>query len=566
MFLFQVLLILIWGYVFQADTVFSIEDWKLISNPSHFLEPPPISRSFRSHYFGSKHQTPTAAPKIAQRSVQSKWYDPRKQWPPLLDSVPKFSDYTYHELQCNPCNNVPWIPIITFNPPKIISTAQNHHPAPLQSPFNSYYHTFNEMTANLIKPINVLAPTLPLYVGAPVYQQHVQNPAWHSGPAVNPTVHTGNHITPVFSLPQETNRNVDANVVASSPWLQGAKPIPVFHYSHTIEYPAQFSTVPSTDLSVQPTSLPFSHVTHLPVRVHYAEDNSDGLHDILSNHLDDTKYSSSEDKFSVTSNETVKDVRQLKSNETEASPVYNNTQLTEYLTPPVSADNNEWRFSGHKEHVEIKPLENWAFVNAVNSKPEKKKKQIQIVIPYTVTKNKHNPKVLGENITSWNSAIKIREVRTSTSTSTTVLPIIRHLRDNVTTKKQEWTDWQKLRKAIDTWTVERFSNHKYTNLTSLVDVTSPPTTWKTLKDDLLQESVYQVDNHINKGKPDEIQNRVSSGKKNDAESVSKSKPWKDLPTTVSSITKEKVFIVTPVPLTSYNLSSNDITNDNWRTL
>lgn len=420
------------------------------------------------------------------------------------------------------------------------------------------------MTANLIKPINVLSPTLPFYVGAPVYQQHVQNPTWHSGPAVNPPVQSESHIAPVFSPTQETNRNIDGNSVASSAWLQGAKPIPMFHYSHTIEYPAQFSTVPSTDLSVQPTSLPFSHVTHLPVGGHY-EDNSDSLHDILSNHLEDTKYSSSEDKFSVTSNDTVKDVRKLKSNETEARPVYNNT-LSEYLTPPETAGNNEWRFSGLKEHVEIKPLENWAFVNEVNSKPEKKKKQIQIVIPYTVTKNKHNPKVLGENITSWNSAIKIRDVGTSTSTSTTVLPIIRYLRDNATTKKQDWTDWQNLRKAIDTWTVERYSNHKYSNLTSLVDVTSTPTTWKTLKDDLLKESVYPVDNHINKGKPDEIQNRVSSGKKNDAESVSKSKPWKDLPTTVSAVTKEKVYIVTPVPLTSYNFTSNDITNDNWRTL
>lgn len=460
---------------------------------------------------------------------------------------------------------MPWIPVITFNSPKTIPPAQSHPSAAPQSPFNSYYHTFNEMTANLIKPINVLAPILPFYVGSPVYQQHVQNPAWHSGPTVNPPVAGENHIAPVFRLPQETTRNIDANMVPSSPWIQGAKPIPIFHYSHTIEYPAHFSTVPSTDLSVQPTSLPFSHVTHLSAGGHY-EDNSDGLHDIQSNHLEDTKYSSSEDKFSVTSNETVKDVRQLKNNETVFSPVYNNTELTEYLTPPVQTVNNEWRLSSQKEHVEIKPLDNWAFVNEVDFKPEKKKKQIQIVIPYTVTKNKHNPKVLGENITSWNSAIKIRDVGISTSTSTTVLPIIRYLRENATTKKQEWTDWQKLRKAIDSWTVERFSNHKYTNLTSLVDVTSPATTWKTLKDDLLQESVYQVNSYIDKGKTDEIQNRVSSGKKNAAENASKSKPWKDLPTTVSPVTKEKVFIVTPVPLTNYNFSSNDAINDNWRTL
>lgn len=510
--MFQVLSILIWGNILQTGTVLSIEDWKLISHPPHFLQPPPISRSYRHHYLGSKHQ-PAASPRVQNiRSAQAKWYDPRKQWPPLLDSVPKYSEYAYQELQCNPCNNVPWIPIITLNPAKILPPSH-----PPQSPFNSYYHTFNQMTANLVKPSNV--PTLPFYLGTPVYQQHVQNPAWHSGPSV---VASSNPTAPVFSLPlQETSRNV-----AAPAW--GVKPIPVLHYSHTIEYPAHFSTGPSADLSVHPTSLPFSQI---PVSF-----EDDGPQDILSNHVDDTKYSSSENKFSV-SNETVKDVRHLKTNDT---PVYNGTDLPEYLTPPETL-----RPTGYK-HIDINP--DWAVVNEI-PKPEKKKKQIQIVIPYAMTKQ--NAKVV-QNITSWNSAIKIRDVGTS---STTVLPIIRYLRDNVTTKKQEWTDWHKLRKAIDTWTVEGFSNHKYGNLTSVVDVTTPAsTTWKSLKDD--QESV-STDNHIGRGKPDTIQNRVSSGIKS-AESASKSQLWNDQPTVVSAVTKEKVFIVTPVPLTNYNFSTNEV--------
>lgn len=391
-----------------------------------------------------------------------------------------------------------------------------------------------------------------------MYQQHVQNPAWQAG--INyPSAFSSpgasqqgtGHGDP---LPQVTEPSKSVEDIGLSQWINEAKPMPLFHYAHSIDYPAQYVQTPTFDLPHQiPEAAPPVSETAYPTGLSQYAISGDSQTDV-SNHLDDSKYSSSENKFSFTNNGTAKGKELRSENDGE-----NITSLTEYLTPPSATSGNEWSQVDDPD-TELRPLDDWAFIKEIEPKNEKRKKQIQIVIPYTVNRSKHVPKSLKEN-TSWANELP------NTSSSTTVLPIVMYLKGNMTAKRQEGTDWQNLRKAIDSWTVERFSNHKY-NSSILVEATSSTfSPSKEIPDDYLHSLSRHRERNEIRDRQNEIQNRVSSGTKG-VRTTTEDGPtsWKKLPVSVSPSTKEKVYIVTPLPLTSYNFSSNDIVSDNWNLL
>ncbi len=535
-------------HFFQVERVRTADDWKFGSAPSRFLEPPPLSRSYRAHSVKYHHRNPQVNARFSWIPEQ-KPLSLVKSWQPF-DQIAKSVDYSY-DLHCNPCNSVPWIPIITFAHPKAIQQPQTQ-PVP---PITSYYQSLNEMTANLLKPVTAVPHTLPFYIGPPVYQQQIHGSLWQGVPPISEhavSQVSANHIDSVHSQEAaQSVKNVD-NINLSN-WVQETKPVPLFHYTHSVDYPAQFEQTAALDLPIQPAPLPPQPIPYIAPSGLGNADQSDSLHDV-SNHLDDNKYSSSENKYSVTSNETVKGSKQLFDNGTNDS-----VDLTDYLTPPSDVSRDEWQQTNDAEK-KAKPLDEWAFVKDLQTKPEKRKKQIQIVIPYTVNKGKYQIKSLKENITdNWSLTLKSNDAR-----STTILPIVRFLRDSGAPKKQSLTDWQKLRKAIDTWTVERFSNHKY-NSSSHVDVTTGlPAPVKDIAENLLQIGMPFREGEGVKEKPDEIENRVSSGQKSDTvDTDTELKRRKTLPESASTTSKEKVYIVTPVPLSSYNFSSNYIGDENW---
>lgn len=525
------------------------------SLPSTFLEPPPISRSY----------TPTAA-KPSPRFQRSK-YMPLKGYrqakvpvlnPTSITSVAR--DFSYYDLQCNPCNSIPWIPIISFAYPNVkpVQELQNQYENIAYNPFKN---TLNQLSPNLGSPTNVAAPMYPLYLGQPVYQQQPQNQEWPTAinyphvfsPSRQPGADQYNPLLGAHN--SEPTQNIDD--IGLSQWINEAKPAPLFQYTHSIDYPTQYTQTPTFDLphQIPESALPIPEIT-FPTGLSQYATSSDSLNDV-PHHLDDNKYASSEDKISFTNNGTVKDSKQLRSQRNGE----NITSLIEYLTPPSVSSGNEWVQKVGRPDIELRPLEDWAFIKAIEPKNEKRKKQIQIVIPYYVNKIKPEPKSLQENATKWTNDLK--KHFKSSHISTTVLPIVRYLKGNMTDKQQNRMDWLKLRKAIDSWTVERFSNHKYNSSTHIHSISSTLHPEKEISDDYLQNSLdYQQESEI-RNQFNEIQNRVSSGVKETRSTTENELPsWKTLPVAVHPGTNEKVYIVTPLPLTNYNFSSNDIASKN----
>lgn len=373
-----------------------------------------------------------------------------------------------------------------------------------------------------MKPINVIAPTLPaIYIGPPVYHQHFADPSWQAGPIVGEPA----------ALPSTQD------AVGSVSWINDVKPIPLFQYSHSIDYP------PAVEQSLS---------ANLPNRV-AAPAIDEHLHDI-SNHLDDTRYSSSENKISIATNATSDQnirIRKLPENNTLLE-----SSLIDYLIPPSVASADDWTQPNDADvwSERAKPSNESVYFAGGKIEPpksEKRKKQIQIVIPYTIKGNKYK------------MATAHKENAADTSTSTTVLPIVRYLRENATSKKKqtphEITDWHKLRNAIDTWTVERFSNHKYdsNHRFDFATSTSTPPPTPSVKQIVIDFSRYEETSKP--WKRDEIENRAGMGRKSELarklQSISS--------TTTSTTAKERVYIVTPIPLSHFNFSSNDIDAGNW---
>lgn len=542
--------------IFQAEGTLT-ENWKYTSSPSFFLKPPTILQTFNTQ--NSVKLSQPAFNKNS-RSIFSKWFLPSKTTSTKSlhipsDAIAKSSDFTYHDLHCNPCNSVPWIPILTFTQQKAFPEL-THQSLPV-SALDSYYQTINEMTSNLVKPINILTPNrLPFYIGPPVYQQHARNPTWHIRPSSkkNSIDHTRNlqFSDSSLLLPQIQSNDEHTNEAVSN-WIQNTKTIPFFHYMHSVDYPTQFMQTSSTNLLQHAKPIAQSQAAYSNTGNFNPSNNF--LRDV-SNHLEDTKYSSSENRISVSSNDTAKDSKQLKSNENK---ILNTTELTDYLTPPAITFSDEWTHAQEEEQYD-----DWESSKEVEIKAEKRKKQIQIVIPYTMNNGKHNTKQLEENSTKWEPILKTTDIR-STSSST-VLPIIRYLRDNPPAKRHKWTDWHKLRKAIDSWTLERFSNHRYNNSDSEDSTTSTLSPSKEIPKNYSYSSITYGDNNDLKENPDEMQNRASySHTKTEILSSNRElKLRKTLPAPSSSTIKEKVYIVTPLPINNYNFSSNDIGILNWR--
>lgn len=589
--------------------------------PSLFLEPPPpfSKRShffppFRRHQFTKPQRTNNHLEYVDnEKPIHSKqpkwlWSEPQKEPEPeashqvLAKSLTH--DFPYADHKCNPCNSVPWIPIVGVSPhvPKQLVHQQvfpsyQHSPA-LSS--DSYYSTINQLTTNL-KPLNFAPPqTYPWgQVNAPVYpvpdtphlpiMHHYANgdsaklgDFWNSGEYLQ---HNG------YDSAQEPSMHL---YNASDDWSHHSKPAPPSPYVLSIDYPLQIFQTPLLDIpSVPlresnhprhedlPPQPPSSLATELSNEIHptfIGVSAPSGVEDagelpqngLAGNGAEDSKSSSSESKFSSfvaeeeASNATASDIV----NSTDLNQLlgdFNDTAadtLLEYLNPPTLFNNpDDWLLTAAKYADEESPI-------------TKKKKQIQIVIPYTVNKN---------NLINYNSPPSSIPPLWEPA-STTASPLVTFLKSNnsVTIGKigmsngvvpQDTNDLIRLQKAIDTWTVEGYSNHKQKPdkfyFQKIVTSTLSPS--KEIPQRYLENSDSHFQHHVNPllehndvtphvqetrtveekfhVKKFSIYETTGSGENNTS-----SKLWEKLPVALSPVTKEKVYIVTPVPPSAANFT------------
>ncbi|XP_065206159.1 uncharacterized protein LOC135835698 [Planococcus citri] len=569
-------------------------------------------------------------------------------------------DYAVEESKCNPCNSVPWIPIVGSHRPKQLDLGFDHqqHEQPEDFAGNSYYSSFNEMSSNL-KPINVIPSPFPMYFGTPVYnpelshnhlpaqdvsqnhyqvqdvsqnhfaaqdisqtfhgqdfaQNHFQShtlpenqyqtidwghnaaapvagfgATWNAAPSYTASGSDNVHEPSLYSPQVGPQSGHVANHFNTSadPWLYESKVMPLSHYVLSVDHPLQIYQTPLLDVPsyqvppspgadlplhvqnqvFQPTQAP-APVHEEPVANHFTSSTgADGTNDRYrplahNSLLDDAKYSSSESKFSSVGAEG------NHVNDTSASTdFFENitSSLIEYLTPPNLSPNTN---------------EEWVF----DAEPEtpKKKKQIQIVIPYTIDKSK-GIQYKNSSSNSWSTerslSQRLRDMWGPFTETTTPLPIVSYLKSNSNVsaskpslgnppKRQEWSDMLRLQKAIDTWTVEGYSNHKHKQneyyFQKVIASTLPPS--KEIPSDYLASTVSYL--HVQpvhnfrgvRNQIPVIEEKMHQEPLHLTNS-SNSKAWEKLPVSVSPLTKEKVYIVTPLPLKSYNFSAEGVV-ENW---
>jgi hypothetical protein len=549
--------------VAQAPSYTFSNNHRTFSLPDTFLKPPPIS----PYKLPSPHSYIRRMPLINphEKQQQHEKFPSNDFWhqSKLTRTSPDFA--YFHNLACNPCNRFPWIPIVGYAYPTSIPQQPSHS---ITIPPNSYYVAVNDLSTNIVKPVNTV-PWYMMPVPTPTYQPY---PTWIQNAVHQPLdIHATPEPSPQPSRhqrPPTTDASaVNVEGLGLSPWISEAQPIPLFHYEHHIEYPNPYEQAPALDLphQIPQSSLPVPQIPYATGLGRFSSYNYS--ENDISNHLDDNKYSSSENKFSFTSNSS--GTANEAANKERSQRDGNATLLRDYLTPPSVLKVEEWVHrpteSSDETQIEVKPssLPNRGLIKETEPKNEKKKKQIQIIIPYMVNKGKP---VMGKNLRD-NSTVRTN--LPNFVSSSTMLPLIKYLKENTSIRNNEGTDWQKLRKAIDSWTEERFSNHKYNTSVHIGLGLSTLSPSKEIPKAYLNKHAiaHRDDNNLEHGETNVIQNRVSSGMKDvKSTTASVSSIWKSVSLTESPYTKEKVFIVTPLPLTNYSYSSNDITSGNWNYL
>lgn len=612
MFQVSIALLLIHFLLVSKKAVYCRDQRKFISHPSLFLEPPPISRSIKAYPLLHKHPPPIKhahphhAPHNNHYNADSmlpkltNWLWPAKKERDKAESTissksilqTRSHDFAIDK-KCNPCNSVPWIPILGVNHhvAKQLEPVTFHQPTAYSA--DSYYSSFNDIPSNS-NPLNVVPSAVPLYFGNSEYtseltHNHLQDNKFESGAFPATSWNAGSFSSSGIDNLQEPSLH-NPQVGASSHFVQNTsldnwpyepKAMPLSHYLWSVDYPMQiYQTplldVPSYQLPGHGVDLPLHvqnqvfHSTVPPSHVlshHFTSPTAEGSHDqykpLGHNFIDDNKYSPSESKFTSVAAES----SHINDSYLSTPPDFSDNiteSLIDFLTPPPAASPSDWFFETKTETA-------------------KKKKQIQIVIPYTVNKNhiQVQPNESDNWTTEGSLSQKLKDIWSSFTETTTPLPIVSYLKGNssvtinkvtLPNKRQEWSDMLRLQKAIDTWTVEGYSNHKHKPNDYYFQkvVTSTLNPSKEIPQNYLASTVSYLHKEPIRYRVKYNQSPMMEEKmhKNSYEGGasykhnSTSKPWEKLPISVSPLTKEKVYIVTPLPLTSYNFSADGVI-ENW---